>query len=322
MAELDIPITVTGLQGRPIATTAPADGQALIWSQSASVWGPVTPPFLPLAGGSLTGNLTVGGNLNVAGALTSVTALQTSGNAAVGGTLTSTGLATLSAGLNVAGGLTSVTALQTSGNITVGGTATINGSLTFAGLTFTNNGGAIYSTSNIATAGELISQTTVGVNGITLSNASGALAVNATINSGQSVVCPPSGQFNVGGLYWTYSSGYMWCNASVQANAFVEYSNPSIKRDIRPAESGALDKIKSVEVKNYKLDHESHGLSVPSDPLFTGFDATEVASSIPEAVRHDENGEVIGYSVSDMTALLWKAVQELSAQVSELQAKG
>jgi hypothetical protein len=84
MAELDIPITVTGLQGRPIATTAPADGQALTWSAANTIWQPVTPPFLPLSGGSLTGNLTVGGTLNVAG-LTTVAALQASGNAGVGG---------------------------------------------------------------------------------------------------------------------------------------------------------------------------------------------------------------------------------------------
>jgi hypothetical protein len=69
MAELDIPITVTGLQGRPIATTAPADGQALSWSAAGNVWTPVTPPFLPLSGGSLTGNLNVVGNLTASGAV-------------------------------------------------------------------------------------------------------------------------------------------------------------------------------------------------------------------------------------------------------------
>jgi hypothetical protein len=66
MAELDIPITVTGLQGRPIATTAPADGQALSWSAAGGVWTPITPPFLPLSGGCVSGNLTGAGTLTSA----------------------------------------------------------------------------------------------------------------------------------------------------------------------------------------------------------------------------------------------------------------
>lgn len=54
MTQAVIQTTVTGMQGRPIATTAPAANQAYTWSGSA--WVP-TGPFLPLAGGILTGVL-------------------------------------------------------------------------------------------------------------------------------------------------------------------------------------------------------------------------------------------------------------------------
>jgi hypothetical protein len=92
MAELDIPITVTGLQGRPIATTAPADGQALCWSASGQTWTPLTPPFLPLSGGSITGGLTVAGNTTVGA------------NFGVNGTTTSQGMIQANAGITCGSG--------------------------------------------------------------------------------------------------------------------------------------------------------------------------------------------------------------------------
>jgi hypothetical protein len=122
VAELDIPITVTGLQGRPIATTAPADGQALSWSAAGGVWTPITPPFLPLAGGAITGNLTVGGTLSV------------SGNATMGGTLSVSGNATFSSSgpVNIDGGLVLPNPapagyVNASGNISAGGTIAATG---------------------------------------------------------------------------------------------------------------------------------------------------------------------------------------------------
>lgn len=54
MTQAVIQTTVTGMQGRPIATTVPAANQAYTWSGTA--WVP-TGPFLPLAGGILTGAL-------------------------------------------------------------------------------------------------------------------------------------------------------------------------------------------------------------------------------------------------------------------------
>lgn len=54
MTQAVIQTTVTGMQGRPISATAPVANQAYTWSGSA--WTP-TGPFLPLAGGILSGPL-------------------------------------------------------------------------------------------------------------------------------------------------------------------------------------------------------------------------------------------------------------------------
>lgn len=54
MTQAVIQTTVTGLQGRPIATTAPTANQALTWTGSA--WG-TAGPFLPTAGGTVTNSI-------------------------------------------------------------------------------------------------------------------------------------------------------------------------------------------------------------------------------------------------------------------------
>ena len=98
MAQATVATTVTGLQGHPIAVTAPTGNQALVWNGTA--WAPSGPymsvtggaftgavtlvgnaaaalqpvtlqqlqaGYLPLAGGTLSGSLTVGGNINTNG---------------------------------------------------------------------------------------------------------------------------------------------------------------------------------------------------------------------------------------------------------------
>lgn len=64
MAQATIATTVTGLQGRPVATTAPTNNQALAWNGSA--WTPLG-PYLPLTGGTLTGNIVTSGNIQTTG---------------------------------------------------------------------------------------------------------------------------------------------------------------------------------------------------------------------------------------------------------------
>lgn len=63
MTQAVVATTVTGLQGRGVANTAPNPGQALAWNGSA--WAPAG-PYLALAGGTLTGPVVLAGDATVA----------------------------------------------------------------------------------------------------------------------------------------------------------------------------------------------------------------------------------------------------------------
>ena len=116
--------------------------------------------FLPLGGGTITGNLTVNGTttlgstLGVSGKITGGNGLDitgattTQGNLSVNGTLTSTGLITGSGGI-------STTILTTSSNATIGGNLSVSGTTTSTGL-LTASGGI--STTTLTTSGN----TTIG----------------------------------------------------------------------------------------------------------------------------------------------------------------
>lgn len=60
MSQATVAVTVIGLQGRTLANTAPTTNQALMWNGTA--WLP-SGPFLPLTGGTLTGNIITSGNI-------------------------------------------------------------------------------------------------------------------------------------------------------------------------------------------------------------------------------------------------------------------
>lgn len=64
MVAATINTTVTGLQGRPLANTAPTTNQAIGWNGTS--WVP-SGPFLPLTGGTLTGPLVTSGNIQTTG---------------------------------------------------------------------------------------------------------------------------------------------------------------------------------------------------------------------------------------------------------------
>lgn len=80
-----VAVTVTGLQGRPLATTAPANGQVLAWSGANNNWAPAPAP--PAAAGGVAGQLQWNSGGSLAG-------LTMSGDASLN---TSTGALTLAA---------------------------------------------------------------------------------------------------------------------------------------------------------------------------------------------------------------------------------
>lgn len=174
MTQAVIQTTVTGMQGRPIATTVPAANQAYTWSGTA--WVP-TGPYLPLAGGVVSGalrlqfaqpvqifndtgtSITAGGlwrELNSAGNLnfqantatagdfsTATTPLQLApnGNVQVGASLGAGGGVTASGNLTAGGNLAAQNAFI-SGAIGVGGASLAAGAaVNFPGGSWLNNAG-------------------------------------------------------------------------------------------------------------------------------------------------------------------------------------
>jgi hypothetical protein len=124
--------------------------------------------------------------------------------------------------------------------------------------------------------------------------------------------------------------GLAW-NA-VCAYDFAQQSDPRGKRDVAMAPPGALDKVKALDVITYRNVEpppyeppkgvETSKLPRPNyDRHRIGFDASEIQKIYPDAASVDESGAATGYSLADMNALLWQAVQELSAKVAALEAR-
>jgi hypothetical protein len=83
--------------------------------------------------------------------------------------------------------------------------------------------------------------------------------------------------------------------------------------------SGCLDLVRAIEPKTYRQRALPAG---QGDRLNWGFVAQEVGAAMA-AAGHDFGGHVVengveGLSYNDLLAVLWKAVQELQAEVSQL----
>lgn len=144
--------------------------------------------YLPLTGGSLSGNLSIGGTTTSTGLITgnggiSTTVLTTSSNATVGGNLSVSGTTT-STGLLTASGGISTTTLTTSGNTTVGGTLSVSGAtilgstLGVTGATILNN---TLNVTGITTLGNTLDVTGATTLGSTL-DVTGDTTVNGVLD--------------------------------------------------------------------------------------------------------------------------------------------
>ena len=100
-----------------------------------------------------------------------------------------------------------------------------------------------------------------------------------------------------------------------QSGAFNDASDERIKKDIEDINYG-LDIVKALKPRKYKMKL--------NDSEQIGFIAQEVESLIPEVVDTGETPdgeEQKGMSYGHLTAVLTKAIQELSAKVEELESK-
>ena len=111
------------------------------------------------------------------------------------------------------------------------------------------------------------------------------------------------------GLYFRAGAGNPTGTLNSSGN-FIDASDAAYKTDINPISYG-LDTVLSLLPKSYKL--------IANDKPGIGFIAQEMEKIIPEIVSGEEGSKGISYG--QLTAVLVKAIQELSAKVAALEAK-
>lgn len=112
--------------------------------------------------------------------------------------------------------------------------------------------------------------------------------------------------------------------SNVVAYAFTNASDVRDKAEIKTLPD-CLDLVQAIEPKRYKFTNAPKD---DSDRVHWGFIAQEVGD-VMQTAGHDFGGHIVGeddrqsqaLSINDMVAVLWKAVRELAAQVSELQTR-
>jgi hypothetical protein len=153
--------------------------------------------------------------------------------------------------------------------------------------------------------------------GTTVANATVAGAVHDT-RSGYhriSIAKTLSGAQN--GILFFHNNSYVGgLNYSDTATSFVTSSDARLKKDIINSESG-LSKIKDIRIV-------SHGWKEHDEKVEFGVIAQELNGVYPRAVFSGYNGETVekpwGVDYASLVPVLIKAVQELSAKVTALEA--
>jgi len=105
----------------------------------------------------------------------------------------------------------------------------------------------------------------------------------------------------------------------VAAYNFPQQSDPRLKKDIVDAAPGALATVAAIPVRNYRWKSEADDA-----PLHIGWNATEVQSvlgNVGAVVAGDDEKRTLALNGNEMTALLWQAVQELSAEVAAMKGE-
>lgn len=381
MAQATIDTTVTGLQGVPVAANTPAVNQALVFNGTS--WVPTTQNFLPLSGGTITGQLSVAasGSINSLGPITA-SGLDITGQAilsgptVVSGRLSVTGsyiqalpanaqVGSFLGGINTSVGANLAIASYSDGTNwrQLPGTGSTSGSANVGGgwLNTSAVGQINLWVAPVAADGAIITPTEIGYLGVSQSLLSSNLAVNRiqfgvysnnyawalNYQVGYNGASGPSVQFDVGGSVFaallgfnSVPSWYPWVNvasagggAQAQANigfagsaAFVSWptnfsSDRRVKSNITASRFNALNAVRTLQI--HSADWAESG-DIDRKQLHHDccFIADEVEPLVPRAVckAPDETGVDL-LNPLQLVAVLWKAVQELDAQVKQLQGK-
>lgn len=328
MTQAVIQTTVTGMQGRPLSTTAPAANQAYTWSGSA--WTP-TGPFLPLAGGILTGalryqyagptgpiindtatSITAGGLFRIA---VSGGQLNIQSNTATAGDFST---ATTPLQLSNTGSI-ATGPLTVNGNASVTGTAAVGGSLQSGGPIF-STGARVYASGGNNIQPSICAVSTTGgtasfglyidINGVAnlgQVNTTGAPAGSWLI-FGPSNCYPPvdnSRGWGIPGAAWFQVASYN----------FPQQSDPRSKKDITTAPADPLAQVLAIPVHNYRFLNDAE-----TAPLHWGFLSTEVHTTMGNNfagwVQGEDENQTEALNIMDMLAVLWGAVQELAQKAN------
>jgi hypothetical protein len=132
----------------------------------------------------------------------------------------------------------------------------------------------------------------------------------------------------------------LWSRGSVLGTAFITTSDSRLKSDIRSAPVGALDIVEAVPTKSYSMDGAKTTFGwqaervqevLPTAVVETDttayapppIDSSQVPEgfSVPEPPDGPNFTDLKSINLSEMTATLWKAVQELSAEVRDLKTQ-
>lgn len=127
---------------------------------------------------------------------------------------------------------------------------------------------------------------------------------------------------NAVNLYWTGSALQAWVDTTNQGVVTIT-SDYRIKRDIRPMERPALERIAALRPVLYKYADNAELHTVGDAREREGFIAHELAEVVPSAVEGEKDApsQVQSLRIDALVAVLVKAVQEQQAQINELRAR-
>jgi hypothetical protein len=226
------------------------------------------------------------------------------------------------------------------------------GQLICGGLTWSNNGGWMYSPNSVQTNGNL--QANGGVvylAGMYWQNNSGYMYTPWSIHTDNAVnIAGATWQINQG---WMYTPNSLWTAAQIQLGgpylypsnqggtycgltgnswaACYSYAYPgpsgrSMKTDIADAPEGALTKVNALRVVRFRWREEVRPVSDNAMRLHHGFIADEAVRALGEDFGgyynwHEAETGAERLDKTEMVCVLWQAVQELAAEVAALKAE-
>ena len=130
---------------------------------------------------------------------------------------------------------------------------------------------------------------------------------------------PSNSYFRAYGPNFAYSSymedknTYVYGNCSV--GSLTNRSKEELKKNIKPL-SKSLDKVKLADICTYDLKAEKNGNKHIGMVLGDKYNVPK------EIIGYSDDGKPEGIDIYSMCSMLWKAVQELSAEVEELKNGG